>query len=176
MKWIEVEKIPPKGLKVEKQMQIDQSRLTEGKLEGPVEVKVRVVKKGIRVHMSGTVKTKLTLTCSRCLEEYTRDMESKFQIELVPVETMGDRQEVELEEKDLEVVFFQNGLIDFEQMIIDQINLSIPMKPLCKEDCKGLCPVCGANLNQTQCGHSVKVVDPRLAKLKLLLEVKNGST
>ncbi len=176
MKWIEVEKIPPKGLCIERELSIDSSKLTEGRLNGNVEVKVRITKKGMKVNMQGSLKASITLTCSRCLEEFTKELNGKFQIELVPQETLGDKHEIVLEEKDLDVVFFKNGLIDFEQMIVDQINLQIPMKPLCKEDCKGICPVCGANLNQKNCGHTVKVVDPRLAKLKLLLEVKNGST
>jgi len=66
----------------------------------------------------------------------------------------------------------EDGHIDLSPLVREYMLLDIPIKPLCSTDCKGLCPVCGENLNETQCGHTTESIDPRLAVLKSLLENK----
>ncbi len=79
-------------------------------------------------------------------------------------------EERELEEEDLAVSFYRDDKIDLNQMIWEQVYLALPMKPLCKDDCRGLCPQCGTNLNLSQCNCERDFVDPRLAALKSLLK------
>jgi uncharacterized protein len=81
-----------------------------------------------------------------------------------------DCEERELSDKDLAVGFYQDDKIDLSQMIWEQVYLALPMKPLCKEDCRGLCPQCGTNLNLSMCSCDRETVDPRLATLKTLLK------
>jgi len=69
----------------------------------------------------------------------------------------------------MDVDFYKEGLIDTEDIIRDQILLNIPMKPLCSEDCKGLCTICGTDLNYSECGCIVQEIDPRMAILQSLL-------
>jgi uncharacterized protein len=70
----------------------------------------------------------------------------------------------------LEQLLPSDGSIDLTPIIRDYAVLDIPISQVCKPDCKGLCPVCGANLNEGDCGHRQESIDPRLAGLKALLE------
>ena len=74
----------------------------------------------------------------------------------------------EVEEDDLSTAFYENDAIDLGQLMMEQFQLALPMKPLCREDCKGLCPNCGMNLNTGTCDCNVKWEDPRLAALKAI--------
>ena len=76
--------------------------------------------------------------------------------------------EREIEEDDLTTAFYENDEIDLGQLMQEQFYLSLPMKPLCAGDCKGLCPMCGTNLNRGTCACDPQWEDPRLAALKAL--------
>ena len=77
--------------------------------------------------------------------------------------------EVEVADEDINTAYYQHGQIDLAELIHEQLYLVLPMKPLCKDDCQGLCPVCGANRNTTACTCETTWTDPRLAGLKALL-------
>ena len=62
------------------------------------------------------------------------------------------------------------GNIDMDELVMTDVTLELPFQLLCREDCKGLCPVCGADLNETTCNCNTKQIDPRLEKLKMLLD------
>ncbi len=172
--FLEVEKIPPKGLTLNLDMVINQARLTEGRTDGPFEARLKFKRRGERVKAWGTIKGTVILSCSRCAEEFSFEVESSFSLDILPIYYLREG-EVSLQEGELDTTFYRNGKIEVERLVTDQINLSIPMKPLCRVDCKGICPVCGANRNKINCGHVEKIPDPRLSQLKILLEVKNGS-
>jgi uncharacterized protein len=76
--------------------------------------------------------------------------------------------ERQIEEDDLSTAFYDNDEIDLGQLMREQFYLSIPMKPLCGDDCRGLCPICGTNLNRGACECKREWEDPRLAVLKTL--------
>ena len=78
-----------------------------------------------------------------------------------------------VEEDDLTTAFYENDAIDLGQLMREQVYLSLPMKPLCRDDCRGLCPVCGTNLNLSVCHCAREWDDPRFAALKAL---KGGMT
>ena len=77
--------------------------------------------------------------------------------------------EVQIEESDLRTAFYRDDQIDLGQLIHEQFQLALPMKPLCRSDCRGLCAVCGGNLNTAVCACAVAQNDPRFAVLKSLL-------
>jgi uncharacterized protein len=92
-----------------------------------------------------------------------------FELRYVPaVENTGEG-EREIGDEDLTTAFHRDGMLDVMDLLREQFMLALPMKPLCSDDCRGLCPECGANLNRTECGHTPKWEDPRLAPLKGLL-------
>lgn len=172
--FLEVEKIPPKGLTLNLELAINQARLTEGRAEGPFVARLKLKRRGERVKAWGSIKGTVMLACSRCAEEFPFEVDSSFSLDILPIYYLREG-EVSLQEGELDTTFYKNGKIEIDRLVTDQINLSIPMKPLCKADCKGICPVCGANRNKIDCGHVEKIPDPRLSQLKILLEVKNGS-
>jgi uncharacterized protein len=117
---------------------------------------------------NGTVKTELTLTCSRCLEPFKFKVDSKVSAHYVPLQsTESEKVEHELHEADIDLEVYRDDRINVKQVIHDQIILSAPVMALCREDCKGLCPTCGANKNKDDCQCAEKnEIDPRLVILK----------
>lgn len=121
-----------------------------------------------RYRLAGRVSGEVGLACSRCLEPFALPIESDFDLRYVPrTENVGEG-ETEVEEDDLATAFYDDEQIDLAHLIMEQFQLALPMKPLHSEDCKGLCPRCGTNLNTGSCDCNVTWEDPRLAALKAL--------
>lgn len=141
----------------------------------PVDLAFKVYKDQTRFRLVGRVSTVLELNCSRCLEPFRLPVDSAFEIRYLPQteSTLGEEREVE--EDDLSDAFYRDERIDLLQLMEEQFYLALPMKPLCKDDCKGLCPNCGANWNETTCNCEVRWEDPRLAGLKALMNRDNDN-
>lgn len=118
--------------------------------------------------MDGRVETLLELPCSRCLEAFRWPVNAIFDLRYQPRMPVTAKTEREIEEDDFSSAFYENDEIDLVQMMREQFFLSLPMKPLCRPDCQGLCPTCGANLNRGTCACKRDWDDPRLAVLKSL--------
>lgn len=108
-----------------------------------------------------------TLICQRCLEPVTETVDSGIELMLVRHESGAGDQERELEDKDLGVLVVDQE-VDFTPILESEIQLAVPMRVLCRQDCKGLCPTCGANLNEGPCGCGRVVTDPRWSALASL--------
>ena len=118
---------------------------------------------GVRVW--GELGVEMELTCARCLEVLSRPLAAEFSQYYQSNAHHSLTGEIALQKKDLEVGFFTGDSIDVSDIVREQIFLSLPMKPLCREDCKGLCPACGRNRNRDRCRCGPLVSDPRLAPL-----------
>lgn len=140
----------------------------------PVDLAFDVVKDGRRVHLTGTVTTTLELSCGRCLEPFRMPVDASFDLRYLPRDENTGEGEREIEEDDLTTAFYGDEVIDLGQLMSEQFQLALPMKPLCGEDCRGLCPQCGTNLNTGSCACKTAWEDPRLAGLKALLEPGRG--
>ncbi len=124
-----------------------------------------------RVQIVGTAATVLELACSRCLESYPMPVHAAFDLTYLPTgEDAAAAEEVEIAEQDATTAFYRDGVIDLAELLHEQLYLSLPLKPLCKEACLGLCPICGTNRNVTTCACNARWEDPRLAALKALLK------
>jgi uncharacterized protein len=121
-----------------------------------------------RYRLSGHVSGTLELACSRCLEPFRLPVDMPFDLRYVPRSENTGEGEREVEEDDLTTAFYSDEQIDLGQLMLEQFHLALPMKPLCREDCRGLCPQCGTNLNTGACECRQSWVDPRLAALKEL--------
>ena len=132
----------------------------------PIALAFDIFKDKQQFRLIGNVKTTLELACSRCLEPYTLPIDQRFDLRYQPHAQNTGEGEREIEEDDLTTAFYENDEIDLGQLMREQFYLALPMKPLCSDDCKGLCPVCGANLNRDACDCSRSWEDPRLAALK----------
>ena len=137
----------------------------------PVNVSVVVEKAGKDAfRVTGGTTTRLELQCGRCLEEFQVPVDANFELRYVPaVENTGEG-EREIAEDDLTTAFYREGALDVIDLLREQFQLVLPMKPLCSEACRGLCPECGANLNRNDCGCAPKWEDPRLAVLKTIVK------
>ena len=121
-----------------------------------------------RYRVAGHLTGALELPCSRCLEPFVLPVATDFDLRYVPrAENTGEGEE-EVEEDDLSTAFYDNDEIDLRHLVMEQFQLVLPMKPLCKEDCKGLCPTCGTNLNTGTCDCHAQWSDPRFDALKQL--------
>ena len=110
---------------------------------------------------TGKIEYTLSDECARCLKEFDRKIESKFQAELV------QKEDIESDEIQLLVT---DGTIKMDETIKQLIYLSLPMKSICSKACKGICPSCGVNLNNEKCKCENSLTDPRFEKLKDLLK------
>ena len=134
----------------------------------PVSLVFDVHKDKDKFHLVGRVKGTLGLPCSRCLEPFTIDVDAPFDLRYQPHAEHHGPGEREVEADDMDTAYYENDEIDLGQLIGEQFYLSLPMKPLCKDDCKGLCSNCGTNLNKATCDCNTQWEDPRLAALRAL--------
>ncbi|MGE3843347.1 MAG: DUF177 domain-containing protein [Vicinamibacterales bacterium] len=138
-------------------------------VEGEAELILDVEKDGAQYHLVGCLRALLTLPCSRCLEPMAWPVDMPVDVRYSPLAGAADRGEHEIGSDDLTVAFFENEQIDLGELVREQLYLTVPMKPLCKPDCQGLCTECGANRNVVACTCEHRWVDPRLEALKELL-------
>jgi len=142
----------------------------EYKVAAPVEVTLNVEKAGGGAfRVTGRAVTRLELEWGRCLDPYPVPVDAQFELRYVPEPGTSESGEREISEDDLTTAFYREGHLDVVELIREQLQLALPMKPLCREACRGLCAECGTNLNQTDCGHKPHWEDPRLSVLKGLL-------
>jgi uncharacterized protein len=130
-----------------------------------------VTKASNAVYIKGSFSALIDICCSRCLENVVLPIGADFAYTMMPwkVETAEEK---ELKAEELEISYYEGDFIDLAPILCEQIILQIPMKVLCSEDCKGLCPHCGANLNTEPCSCRNESADSRWAALKNF-KVKN---
>jgi uncharacterized protein len=136
----------------------------------PASLAFDVDKDGDRYRVVGTLTSALEVTCSRCLEPFTIPIDVPFDLRYVPQTLNRGEGEREIDEDDLATAYVQDDLIDLGQLMREQFVLALPMKPLCSEACKGLCPQCGVNLNQVTCMCARRWEDPRFSGLRERLD------
>ena len=135
-------------------------------LEQPVHSELKVALLGDQVLVAGSIQAGLEVICSRCLKPFGQKIQKTFELEYRPDPTVEEEGEVfGLAYTDLSIGFYRNHELDVSAMVSEQIVFEIPMKPVCKEVCKGLCDQCGADLNEGNCSCENQTVDPRLAVL-----------
>jgi uncharacterized protein len=132
----------------------------------PVSVSLAVAREFDHIRVNGNVGTKVGLVCSRCLCEFTTELASTFTIFYTNAATAQPEDEVELGEVDLISATYSGDEIDFSNEIAEQVLLGIPYKPLCSEECLGLCVSCGANLNDLDCSCSSNATSMAFSSLK----------
>jgi len=120
----------------------------------------------------GTSSFMADLVCSRCLEPYPFANTSTFHVRFRPrPEVSEENEEIEITDaSELDVEFYPERTIPLRDLALEQIQLSIPMKPLCEESCLGLCPQCGANRSRESCSCEASIVDERWDALKGIRE------
>lgn len=139
---------------------------TEGndiKFNKPVEISGGIYNTDDNIYLQAKVSFEYTTNCARCLKNITKEQVTMldYKIELENDEESSSEDELILE---------KGNVLNLKEPIISSIILSLPMKTVCTDNCKGICPNCGKDLNKGDCDCKVDNIDPRLAKLKKLME------
>ncbi len=111
-----------------------------------------------KLHIEGSINIKLGQFCDRCLAEVPKEYDITIDRRLCVSEDEGN---TDLED----VSYIKEYNLDVDMLVYEEVALRLPSKVLCKEDCKGICPVCGTNLNHNECGCNRKVPDPRMSNV-----------
>jgi uncharacterized protein len=119
--------------------------------ETPMQSEVKIKRAGRSVLIKGKVQTTLRLQCVRCLREFSYPLSTTYELTLHPLKEAPSEEETELGSEEMESSFFEGGEIHLSEIACEQIFLEIPYQPLCQQGCKGLCPVCGKDLNLSAC-------------------------
>lgn len=126
---------------------------------------LQLVRTDRAILVKGTLKSDIQLTCSRCLKLFTCTVKLDIEEEYFPsIDIQTGAPMPKPEDPDAFTIDQQN-ILDLTEAIRQYGLLAIPMKPLCREDCAGLCPTCGANLNEVSCTCSQPAKDPRWSRL-----------
>jgi uncharacterized protein len=151
----------------------------------PVHLVVDVRKERDAYRVTGRVQTRLRLECGRCLEPFETPVDSAFELRYVPAPAVtgpsqgnagrGEEVEAEVAEDDLTTAYYKDETLDLGELMHEQFVLALPMKPLCSDACKGLCPECGTNLNKGTCDCKPAWKDPRLEALQGILDRQKES-
>jgi uncharacterized protein len=179
MLLIDTPRIPPDGLDLDEAL--DPAALhVEGEREFQLEPGGRLrahvdLVDGTTVHVRGRLSGSVRLDCGRCLERYHVPLDHELDLFYLPraAEPSQDQEdEVELSDREVVVGYYEGTRLDLGEVVREQIFLSLPLKRLCREDCHGLCPTCGQNLNAGACGCPApeEPEDPRLAPLRRLID------
>jgi DUF177 domain-containing protein len=144
--------IPPEGLTLKFDQKLDLFDRGKSSTAFTAVLSITPAKGGI-LHVTGRVKASPALECSRCLENFSFGIDAEWQVDLAPVKAIGGGAEHELAGGELDMEFYEGDEIDPLEIVKEQLLISIPMVPLHNPDCRGLCSVCGADLNKTECGH-----------------------
>jgi uncharacterized protein len=132
----------------------------------PAEVRGRLCRKGDEVELIGSLTTTLETVCARCLKPVAIPFSADFDERFVTSVSWRSEEQHELGSDDLNLAVFDGTAIDLDQLVREQLLLAKPAQTLCREDCQGLCPVCGVDRNTTACKCEAQQVDSRWEKLK----------
>lgn len=133
----------------------------------PVVLELRVVKDGDRYRLSGDLRTTVRWNCSRCLESFDVPTALDIDVRYHPQRVNTGEGEHKISDDDLSIAYYRDDQIQLGDLVREQLRLAAPMKPLCSDDCRGLCPVCGANRNEMTCDCDTSWLDPRLDRLRM---------
>jgi len=118
------------------------------------------------IRLKGKLDTSLEVACARCLEPVVQDVARDFDLLYRPLGTDAGHEELSVTDAEAEIGYYQGEGLLLEDVLREQVLLAVPLKTVCRENCKGLCPHCGTNLNDSRCACAEQVEDPRWAALK----------
>jgi uncharacterized protein len=148
----------------------ENARLTEAP-----QISGRITRNGHEARLQGTITARAEVDCDRCLKAVAFTVETDFDVTYVPASDYYSEATAELQEEDLGVSVFDGEAIELDELVREQVLLAMPPRVLCAGECKGLCPICGADKNSQACACESREIDPRWAGLaQLKQEGKDG--
>jgi uncharacterized protein len=166
----ELDRLEEEGGRLSQVYQVDDLLLDgeDVRLVEPAEVRGRVRRKGKEVELRGRLDAKLEAPCDRCLQPVEIPISAEFTERFVRAVSWAAEEQHELHEDDLNLAVFDGEGIELDDLVREEILLAVPAVVLCREDCKGLCPICGVDRNLNDCQCEGNEVDSRWQKLKEL--------
>jgi len=167
---IDIAEISQEGLEVTLRAEPVALRLPEGDPSEQVraDALLKLTRMSQGVLAEGEVTSTLSLVCSRCSEPFSCPIREVFSVHYQRPATEAAEEEVELKAEDLDTDFIEEGRLDVTALLRQNLLLALPVQPLCREDCQGLCPRCGANRNEGPCACPGPPPDPRFKILERL--------
>jgi len=120
------------------------------------------------LRIQGRYTVEMAAECDRCLGGARFPLDSQFDLFYRPTSFIAREEEVEIDEGEAEIGFYEHGGIELEEILREQVLLALPMQRVCNDACKGICPVCGRNRNETTCDCSMENTDDRWGALRNL--------
>jgi uncharacterized protein len=142
-------------------------------LAQPPHVAGRILRKGPQLFVQGELTAVAQVECDRCLRLITFPVTQEFSLEYVTTDEYKSLKAAELSEEDLALSVFDGEGIDIDEIVREQLLLAVPFHTLCRENCKGLCTVCGGDKNLTECSCTGTEIDPRWKGLEKLVNRKS---
>ena len=136
------------------------------RIVGDVNVVGELSKSAAKTDVKGSINAPLEVDCTRCLTALQRDLDIVFDVDFVDKELFPNSRETHLESADLDTDVIEGNELDLTKIVREQILLNLPEQVLCRQDCKGICPNCGKDLNEGDCQCGEDDIDPRWAALK----------
>jgi uncharacterized protein len=123
---------------------------------------------GGEVRIQGRLAVEMTAQCDRCLGRAKFALDTAFDLFYRPMSLIPREEEVEIDEGEAEIGFYEGGGLELEDILREQVLLALPMQKVCNDVCKGICPVCGRNRNETACDCKVDTSSDRWGPLRNL--------
>jgi uncharacterized protein len=167
---IELDKLEEEGGKFARVYEADELPLDEPdiRLVEPAAVSGRIQRAGREVELRGRLQTKLEVVCGRCLKPVELPLATEFKERFVRAVSWAAEEQHELQAEDLDLAVFDGEGIEIDDLVREELLLAVPVNVLCREDCRGLCSVCGIDKNLGDCQCQTNEVDSRWEKLKEL--------
>lgn len=131
----------------------------------PIRFELRLQRCGQLVELDGRMDARVRLNCARCLTVFEASLGENFNLTFSPVTDQPDPDEVELEAQELGLVLYRDDVLQLDEVLLEQLIMAIPIRPQCSDDCLGLCPECGLNLNEAQCQCEKKMFNNQFSAL-----------
>ena len=140
---------------------------TQGvRIVGAIVVAGKLSRNAAKTDVSGLINAPLEIGCTRCLTSIKQDLDVAFQVDFIGKDLFSDSKEAQLERSDLDTDVIEGNELDLTEVAREQILLNLPETVLCREECRGICPTCGKDLNEGECSCGGDEIDPRWAALK----------
>jgi uncharacterized protein len=124
-----------------------------------------------QIRVQGRYTVEMTAQCDRCLGRARFPLDAGFDLFYRPASELAEQEEVAIDEGEAEIGFYEGHGLELEDILREQVLLALPMQKVCEESCKGICPVCGKNRNEADCGCSDSADDNRWSALRNIANI-----
>ena len=160
-----ISEIPDEGIDVAGEETVESDTIIS-----PIKARLKIMKIGSEIIVKGEVAADIKLQCSRCVSDFNSVFSVPVDVVYHPLDELKGEERHEIPSGELNMDFYSGDEMDITTLMKEQILLNIPMKPLCKDSCRGICRTCGKNLNEGDCSCPPTETDSRFDILKKILD------